>query len=152
MTRLTGLGNPLLIGFDRLEQALERVARGVADGYPPYNVEDRSDDGLGLTLAVAGFAPEDLDVTVEGDRLVVRGRRRDDDGAARLMLHQGIAARAFQRTFLLADGIDVVGARLDNGLLTIDLARPAAAETIRRIPIQAGSTVSEPVRRKVRQA
>lgn len=152
MTRMTGLGSPLLIGFDRLEHALERLSQGVADGYPPYNVEDLGENGLALTLAVAGFAPGDLDVTLEGNHLTVRGRRKDDDGATRQVLYRGIAARAFQRTFLLAEGIDVVGARLDKGLLTIGLARPAPARAARGIPIQSGSTVPEPARRKVRQA
>ncbi|HUD53287.1 Hsp20 family protein, partial [Parvibaculum sp.] len=121
MTRMVQFNSPFLLGFDEMEQLLERVAK-VSDGYPPYNVEEavRSEDGalkrvLRITLAVAGFARDELSVTVEDNQLVIRGRRREEEG--RVYLHRGIAARQFQRAFVLADGIDVGEARLDNGLL-----------------------------------
>ncbi|MGH6720157.1 MAG: Hsp20 family protein [Alphaproteobacteria bacterium] len=135
MPRNAAFTSPYLIGFDRLEEALDRLARGATDGYPPYNIEDVGGDRLAITLAVAGFALDELDVVVEGDRLLVRGRRADNDDVPRQFLHRGIATRPFQRAFLLADGIDVIGARLADGLLTIDLARPETIETTRSIPI-----------------
>lgn len=134
--------SPFLLGFDEMEQLLERVAK-VSDGYPPYNVEEavRSEDGtpkraLRITLAVAGFARDELSVTVEDNQLVIRGRRREEEG--RVYLHRGIAARQFQRAFVLADGIDVGEARLDNGLLSIDLIRPEPSKLVRKIEIEGG--------------
>ncbi len=138
MSRPSPFGHPFLLGFDEIEQALDRVAKTSADGYPPYNIErvakaDGEPERLRIMLAVAGFAPEQLDVTVEENQLIVRGRQGDE--RERLFLHRGIAARQFQRTFLLAEGMNVLGADLTNGLLAIDLARPEAARTIRRIEI-----------------
>ncbi len=152
MSHTTVFASPYLIGFDRLEEALDRLARGAADGYPPYNIEDMGGDRLAVTLAVAGFAQDELEVTVEGDRLLVRGRRADDADAPRQFLHRGIATRAFQRAFLLADGIEVVGARLADGLLIIDLARPATIETSRSIPISAGDEPAADARSTARKA
>ena len=131
-------GHPFLLGFDEIEQALDRVARATNDGYPPYNIERIARSGenperLRITLAVAGFSREELEVTLEESQLVIRGRQNDDK--ARVYLHRGIAARQFQRTFLLAEGMEVTGADLSNGLLSIDLARPEAARIVRRITI-----------------
>jgi HSP20 family molecular chaperone IbpA len=137
MTRMTPFSSPLLLGFDTIEKTLERVAKG-ADGYPPYNIErlrgaEDGSDRLRITLAVAGFAECDLDVTTEENQLVVRGRQGDD--GEREFLHRGIAARQFQRTFLLADGMRVSGATLANGLLSIDLDRPQPEKLVRKINI-----------------
>lgn len=139
MTRMVQFNSPFLLGFDEMEQLLERLARG-ADGYPPYNVEEvAAADGetqrrvIRITLAVAGFARDELSVTREDNQLVIRGRQRDEEG--RVFLHRGIAARQFQRAFVLADGIDVVAARIDNGLLSIDLVRPEPSKLVRRIEI-----------------
>jgi HSP20 family molecular chaperone IbpA len=137
MSRVPSLSSPFLIGFDEVERALDRAAKA-ADGYPPYNIErlapDQSDpERLRITLAVAGFSLEQLEVIVEDRQLVVRGRQQDDK--SRQYLHRGIAARQFQRTFVLADGMQVQGADLKNGLLSIDLVRPEAERTIRSIAI-----------------
>lgn len=138
MSRPSPFGHPFLLGFDEIEQALDRVARTSADGYPPYNIErvakiSGEPERLRIMLAVAGFTPDQLEVTVEENQLIVRGRQGDE--RERLFLHRGIAARQFQRTFLLAEGMNVLGADLANGLLSIDLARPEPARTIRRIEI-----------------
>lgn len=137
MTRMTPFSSPLLLGFDTIEKTLERVAKG-SDGYPPYNIErlrgpEDGADRLRITLAVAGFTDADLDVTTEENQLVVRGRQTDD--GEREYLHRGIAARQFQRTFLLADGMRVSGATLQNGLLSIDLDRPQPEKLVRKINI-----------------
>jgi HSP20 family molecular chaperone IbpA len=127
--------SPLLLGFDQLERTLERLAKN-AEGYPPYNIERIGEHGLRITLAVAGFSSEDLAIEVVESQLSVRGKQADD--STRVYLHRGIAARQFQRAFMLADGIEVVGARLDNGLLSIDLVRPQAEPRIRTIRIDSG--------------
>jgi HSP20 family molecular chaperone IbpA len=137
MSRLPSLSSPFLLGFDEIERVLDRVSKA-ADGYPPYNIErilreNGNPERLRITLAVAGFTRDQLDVTVEESQLVIRGRQQDDK--ARLFLHRGIAARQFQRTFVLADGIDVLGADLKNGLLSIDLARPEPERIVRTISI-----------------
>ncbi len=135
------LSSPLLLGFEEIERLIDRVGKGGSgDGYPPYNIERiaRSDGGpevLRITLAVAGFRREDLDITVEDKQLVIRGRQQDDKG--REYLHRGIAARQFQRTFVLADGIEVRAADLDNGLLAIDLVRHEPERLVRKIDIGA---------------
>src|SRR5690606_24752098 len=126
MTRMTPFSSPLLLGFDTIEKTLERVAKN-GDGYPPYNIERlRGENGRGdrlrITLAVAGFGEDDLEVLVEDSELTVRGRQNDE--AEREYLHRGIAARQFQRVFVLAEGMKVIGAELRNGLLAIDLDRP----------------------------
>ncbi len=136
MSRLSLFNSPLLLGFDHFEEALERVSKAAADGYPPYNIEQIGEDGLRITLAVAGFAESDLSVLVEDNQLVIRGKQAED-GNERIYLHRGIAARQFQRSFILADGIEVVRAYLDNGLLHVDLRRPPAASRVRTIRIDA---------------
>jgi HSP20 family molecular chaperone IbpA len=128
----TVLNSPLLLGFEHIEKLLER--NGKAESYPPYNIEHTSQEHLIITLAVAGFAAEDLSVTVEDKQLVVRGRLNTIQ--EKTFLHRGIATRQFQRSFVLADGIDVLGAELNHGLLTIELERPTADEAIRKIPIR----------------
>ena len=140
MTRVTPFASPLLLGFDAMEKTLERLSK-INDGYPPYNIERlRPDpltdepDRLRITLAVAGFAEEDLDVTTEENQLTIRGRQAADQGE-REFLHRGIAARQFQRVFMLADGMVVTGAILKNGLLSIDLVRPEPAKMVRKINI-----------------
>jgi HSP20 family molecular chaperone IbpA len=137
MTRMTPFSSPLLLGFDTIEKTLERVAKS-GDGYPPYNIErirahNGSGESLRITLAVAGFAESDLEVTVEDNELTVRGRQVED--TEREFLHRGIAARQFQRVFVLADGMKVIGADLKNGLLAIDLDRPETERLVRKINI-----------------
>ena len=137
MTRLTALSSPFLLGFDEIEKVLERAARAAHDGYPPYNIErlaaTNGEASLRITLAVAGFRADELSVEVEASRLTIRGAQKDE--AERAFLHRGIAARQFERTFALADGMEVTGATLESGLLSIDLSRPVADEAVRRIPI-----------------
>jgi HSP20 family molecular chaperone IbpA len=137
MSRVPSLSSPFLLGFDEIERVLDRVAKG-ADGYPPYNIERLARDGqnperLRITLAVAGFTRDQLDVSIEESQLVIRGRQTDDK--SRQYLHRGIAARQFQRTFVLAEGMEVLGADLKNGLLSIDLVRPQAERIIKTISI-----------------
>jgi HSP20 family molecular chaperone IbpA len=137
MSRLPSLSSPFLLGFDEIERALDRVSKA-ADGYPPYNIEripreDGYPERLRITLAVAGFTRDQLDVSIEESQLLIRGRQQDDK--ARQFLHRGIAARQFQRTFVLADGMEVLGADLKNGLLSIDLARPTPERVIKNIKI-----------------
>ena len=139
MSRLTPFSSPLLLGFDSMEKTLERLAKS-GDSYPPYNIErvrgdENRRESLRITLAVAGFSESDLEVTIEDNQLVVRGRQTDD--TERDFLHRGIAARQFQRTFVLADGMRVNAAELKNGLLSIDLDRPEPNRMIRKINISA---------------
>jgi HSP20 family molecular chaperone IbpA len=138
MTRVPNLNSPFLLGFDDIERALDRVTRTTSDGYPPYNIErlarsEADPERLRITLAVAGFTRDQLDITVEERQLIIRGRQQDDK--ERQYLHRGIAARQFQRTFLLAEGMQVLGADLTNGLLSVDLARPEPEKVIRKIDI-----------------
>lgn len=140
MSRVPSLSSPFLLGFDQLERVLDRVTKA-AEGYPPYNIEriapsDSQPERLRITLAVAGFTRDQLDVTIEESQLTIRGRQQDD-GESRTFIHRGIAARQFQRVFVLADGMEVMGADLKNGLLSIDLARPEPARIVRRIDIAA---------------
>ena len=138
MSRLTVFNSPLLLGFDHFERVLDRVTKAQADGYPPYNVEQTGEQSLRLTLAVAGFSLEDLSLAVEDNQLIVRGKQKDE--GERVYLHRGIAARQFQRAFVLAEGIEVRTAWLDNGLLHIDLVRPSPESRVRQIEIkQAGA-------------
>ena len=134
MTRISPFNSPLLLGFDHLEQILQRVSKTSGDGYPPYNVLQTDDDRLRINLAVAGFTEDELSVTVEQNQLHIHGRQQEDPDA--VYLHRGIAARCFHRTFLLAESIEVDGATLDNGLLNIDLVRPLPAQTVRTVEIQ----------------
>jgi HSP20 family molecular chaperone IbpA len=146
MSRLSLFNSPLLLGFDQFERTLDRVSKAAADGYPPYNVEQLDENRLRITLAVAGFTMEDLAVQVEDNQLVVRGKQIDDK--ERIYLHRGIAARQFQRSFVLADGIEVAGAWLDNGLLNIDLVRRPIEGHVRTIEIKrTGKPVPQPVER-----
>jgi len=133
--------SPLFLGFDHLEQMLERASKTSSDGYPPYNIEQVSSTGLRITLAVAGFVMDDLQITQEDNQLVIRGRQTDDS-QGRIFLHRGIAARQFQRSFVLAEGIDVRGAWLDNGLLHIDLAKPEPEVRVKTIPISRNGAVT----------
>ena len=126
--------SPLFLGFDHLEQMLERASKTSSDGYPPYNIEQVSQTGLRITLAVAGFTMDDLQITQEDNQLVIRGRQTDDAGD-RVFLHRGIAARQFQRAFVMAEGIEVRGAWLEAGLLHIDLARPQPEARVKQIRI-----------------
>ncbi len=141
MPRLSLFNSPLLLGFDHLEEMVERLGKAGNDGYPPYNIEQTSPESLRITLAVAGFTRGDLFVSVEGNQLSIRGKQTDDE-AGRVYLHRGIAARQFQRVFLLAQGIDVAGASLDNGLLNIDLIRPPAETRVRNVDISSGATTA----------
>ena len=138
MTRVTTLSSPFLLGFDEIERILDRVTKG-SDGYPPYNIERVARDSqdperLRITLAVAGFTRDQLDVSIEESQLVIRGRQQDDK--SRQYLHRGIAARQFQRTLVLADGMEVMGADLRNGLLSIDLVRPQPERIVKTIAIK----------------
>ena len=140
MNRSVLFDSPFLLGFEHTRSLIERAAKAAAESYPPYNVEDRGDGGIRITLAVAGFSPDQLEVTVEDRQLTVAGRR--DDNTARpedAFLHRGIAARGFIRSFVLADGMAVEEARLEHGLLHIDLARPEPEKRVLRVPIRAGS-------------
>lgn len=137
-TRVSLFNSPLLLGFDQFERTLDRIAKSSAEGYPPYNIEQLSSDGLRITLAVAGFTMDDLSVQVEDNQLVIRGRQQDDK--SRIYLHRGIAARQFQRSFVLAEGIEVMGATLDNGLLNVDLKRPMPEPKVRTIKIEQPET------------
>jgi HSP20 family molecular chaperone IbpA len=127
--------SPMFLGFDHLEQMLERAAKTSPDGYPPYNIEQTGPTGLRITLAVAGFTMDDLQITQEDNQLVIRGRQADENHG-RVFLHRGIAARQFQRAFVLAEGIEVKGAWLDSGLLHIDLARPQPEPRVKTIEIK----------------
>jgi len=140
MSRLSLFNSPLLLGFDHFERAVDRVSKVAADGYPPYNIEQLGENALRITLAVAGFTMGDLGITLENNQLVIRGKQTDD--AQRVYLHRGIAARQFQRSFVLAEGIEVRGAVLDNGLLHVDLLRPEVESRLRTVEIQSGSTAA----------
>ena len=134
------LNSPFLLGFDEIERALDRVARTASDGYPPYNIErvaktESEPERLRITLAVAGFTRDQLDISLEENQLVIRGRQTED--RERVFLHRGIAARQFQRAFLLAEGMQALGASLVNGLLSVDLVRPEPERIVKKIEIAA---------------
>jgi len=137
MTKISFASHPYLLGFEQLDRLVERTTKSGNDSYPPYNIEQSSDHSYRITLAVAGFREEDLAITVEDSQLVVRGRQVEDD-PERLFLHRGIAARQFQRTFVLADGVEVAGANLDLGLLHIDLRRNVPDTVVQTIKINDG--------------
>lgn len=137
MTKLSFGSHPFLLGFDQLERLVERTAKAGNDGYPPYNIERIDEAAFRITLAVAGFAEDDLSITLENQQLLIRGRQQDDDNG-RVFLHRGIAARQFQRSFVLADGVEVASARLDHGLLHVDLKRAAPESVVQTIEINAG--------------
>lgn len=137
MSRLSAFNSPLLLGFDHFERMLDRVAKAGNDGYPPYNIEQIGEDGLRIVLAVAGFSEDELEITLEDNQLTVRGRQQDEN--ERVFLHRGIAARQFQRAFVLAEGIKVEQANLDRGLLSIDLVRPKPSVVSKTIKIGGGN-------------
>lgn len=137
MSRSVIVDSPFLLGFEHTRSLIDRAAKIAAEGYPPYNVEAIGDDAVRITLAVAGFSPEQLSVTLEGRQLTIAGRRPGDASQEAAYLHRGIAARGFTRAFVLADGLEVEGASVEHGLLHVDLKRPEAAQTIRQIPIRA---------------
>ena len=141
-TRL--FASPMFLGFDHLEQILERASKTSSDGYPPYNIEQTGPHALRITLAVAGFTMNDLQITQEDNQLVIRGRQAEEP-QDRVYLHRGIASRQFQRAFVLAEGIEVKGAWLDNGLLHIDLARPQPEVRVKTIQITKPAAASGPV-------
>ena len=137
MNRMSVFNSPLLLGFDHFERVLDRVAKSAHDGYPPYNIEQLGESHLRITLAVAGFTRDCLDIELQDSQLVIRGRQVEDEGD-HVYLHRGIAARQFQRAFVLAEGIEIAGAHLDNGLLHIDLVRPEPPVVSKTIEIAAG--------------
>jgi HSP20 family molecular chaperone IbpA len=141
MSRLSLFNSPLFLGFDQFERAVDRITKNAADSYPPYNVEQVAEHRLRITIAVAGFAADDLQVQLEDNQLVVRGRQSDE--TERVYLHRGIATRQFQRSFVLAEGIEVMGAKLDNGLLSVDLERPSVEPQVRTIEIGSSSGGAE---------
>ncbi len=139
MTKVTFASHPYLLGFENLDRLVERTVKTGNEGYPPYNIEQRDEATYCVTLAVAGFAEEDLTITVESNQLVIRGRQKDDEGE-RIFLHRGIAGRQFQRSFVLADGVDVTGAHLENGLLHVELKRVEPESIVQTIKINGKSS------------
>lgn len=133
--RLSIFDSPFLLGFDQFEQALDRVSRSASEGYPPYNIEQLSESQLRITVAVAGFQMDDLSVQLEQNQLVIRGKRQEADDEQRVFIHRGIATRQFQRSFILSDDIEVIGALSDNGLLHIDLRRIVPETMVQTIKI-----------------
>lgn len=142
-SRLSLFDHPFFLGFDHIERELDRVKKS-SDGYPPYNVEQTSEDGLRITLAVAGFGMDDLEVEVDKNQLTIRGKQSEEEDA-RIFLHRGIAARQFQRSFVLADGIEVTGAMMDDGLLHIDMQRVVPESSARRIDIRGGQNSAKAI-------
>lgn len=143
MTRMSVFSSPLLLGFDHIERVLDRVNKSSGEGYPPYNIEQTGEHALRITLAVAGFSEDDLSVTVEDNQLVIRGRNAEDT-SQRVYLHRGIASRQFSRNFVLAEGIEVKNAGLDNGLLNIELERPVPEPKVTEIKISRGQSKQKP--------
>ena len=139
MTKLSFGAHPYLLGFEQLERLVERTAKGAGEGYPPFNIEAVAENVYRISLAVAGFRADDLAITVEDRQLVIRGRQAEDEGE-RVFLHRGIAARAFQRSFVLADGVDVAGASMEHGLLHIDLRREVPETVVQTIKITTSKT------------
>jgi HSP20 family molecular chaperone IbpA len=134
-TRLSVFDSPLFLGFDQFEKTIDRMRKTASEGYPPYNIEQIGENGLRITLAVAGFTMDDLDIEQDQNQLTIRGKQTDD--VERIYLHRGIAARQFQRSFVLADGMEILGAYLDSGLLHIDMKRVEPESKARKIPINA---------------
>jgi len=135
MARVSGFNSPLLLGFDHFERLLDRASKASAEGYPPYNIEQIGESALRITLAVAGFTTEDLIVSINENQLIIRGRI-DDDAAGKVYLHRGIATRQFQRSLVLAEGIEVTGADIDNGILHVDFERIVSEAKVRTIKIE----------------
>lgn len=138
MTKLTLGSHPFLLGFDQLERLVERTAKADSNGYPPYNIEQTRENAFRITLAVAGFGEDDLSITLEDRQLVIRGRQSEDSDD-RVFLHRGIAARQFQRSFVLAEGVEVSGATVENGLLHVDLSRATPESIVQKIEITKGN-------------
>ena len=148
MSRLSLFNSPFLLGFDDLERLVDTTAKASSDGYPPYNIEQIGEDGIKITLALAGFAEDDLTVMIEDRQLIIRGKQEDDK--SRTYLHRGIATRQFQRSFILAEGIDVVGASLESGLLHVHLVRPKVEIRQRIVKINSDSQTSKkPANKKI---
>lgn len=145
MSRLSLFNSPFLLGFDDLERALDRVSKSSSDGYPPYNIERIGENDIRISLAVAGFAKDQLSVSIEDTQLVIRGRQIDDTD--REFLHRGIATRQFQRSFVLAEGIEITGAELDNGLLHVNVKRPVVETQTRTIEIRTAASQQRPQQR-----
>ncbi len=146
MSRMSVFNSPLLLGFEHFERILDRASKASAEGYPPYNIEQFGENALRITLAVAGFSMDDLNVSVEDNQLVIRGRLEDGNGDGdknRVYLHRGIASRQFQRSFVLAEGIEVQGATMDNGLLYIELERIVPEPEVRTIKIESSPSESK---------
>ncbi len=142
MSRLPMFNHPLLLGFDEFERVLDRISKPGGEGYPPFNIEQCGEAGIRISLAVAGFTQADLAVQVEDNQLVIRGKQAEEAG--KVFLHRGIAARQFQRVFVLAYGLEVVGATLDNGLLHIDLDRPPVTSRVKKIDIRDVQSMARP--------
>ncbi len=137
-TRLTLFDSPLFLGFDHFEKTFDRMRKTAGEGYPPYNIEQIGENGFRITIAVAGFSMDDLEIELDNNQLTIRGKHQDEDeGIQRIFLHRGIASRQFQRSFVLADGIKIEGATLDNGLLNIDMHRVQPESKARKIEITA---------------
>ena len=147
MTRLGPFASPLLLGFDQIERMLDRAGKAASEGYPPYDIEQMGEHALRITLAVAGFSEDELSVAVEDSQLLIRGKQAQDEN--RVFLHRGIAARQFQRSFILAEGLEVKGAKLEHGLLHIELARPAPENRVRTVKIDTPDTDGADDARKV---
>jgi len=137
VSKLTLGSYPHLLGFEQLERLLERTSKSGNEGYPPFNIEQTSDHSYRITLAVAGFSESQLSITVEDRQLVIRGRQRDENDG-RVFLHRGIAARQFQRSFVLAEGVEVGEAVMENGLLHVDLTRAVPDPVVQKINIKKG--------------
>ena len=143
MARISAFNSPFLLGFEQFEQTLNRISKMSAEGYPPYNIEQVGENNLRISLAVAGFTETDLSIELEDNQLMIRGRQTEDTD--RVYLHRGIAARQFQRSFVLAEGIEIVGAELDNGLLHVDLVRPEPEPRVQKIKIKRRSSKVGPI-------
>ena len=143
MARISAFNSPFLLGFEQFEQTLNRISKMPAEGYPPYNIEQVGENSLRISLAVAGFTETDLSIELQGNQLMIRGRQTQDTD--RVYLHRGIAARQFQRSFVLAEGIEIVGAELDNGLLHVDLVRPEPEPRVQKIKIKRRSSKVGPI-------
>ncbi|MDR0809166.1 MAG: Hsp20 family protein [Gemmobacter sp.] len=144
MTKISFGSHPYLLGFEQLERLVERTAKGSGDGYPPFNIEAVAENAYRITLAIAGFREEALVITIEDRQLVIRGRQAEEEADGRIFLHRGIASRAFQRSFLLADGVEVAGAHMEHGLLHVDLQRVVPEVVVQTIPIRSGRAEAAP--------
>ena len=138
MNRMSIFNSPFLLGFDQFERTIDRISKLSSDSYPPYNIEQISQNSLRITVAVAGFKKDELDVSLEGNQLQIRGNKKDDE-RDRIFIHRGIATRQFQRNFVLAEGIEVEGASMENGLLSVDLSQPINSEESKKIEIKDSS-------------